>query len=483
MRETGRPKVSRRRLLAGAATGLVGGLAGCGYRPGGGDLAWEESLGSGGLLRTGTPRFTTTDDRLFAVRNQSGRTFDFESETWQEVENATVTAVDRDGTTLLDVETERQAVAPPAVTEGSVFVPVERGRVTAIDRDAAEIDPNEARTTTDGGESDATVGDEIRWRVDEITADDGESGESADDSESGESADDSESGESADDSESGESADDGESGESEGPPEIDGVRASDRLVAVIGATDFVVLDAETGERAFEVTEAWAELDDVGLGADADRVAVDGEDVWVVVEGTESDAGSEDVPSVVVRFGPSGERRAERPISDGVDWLVVVDGTVVLGNAGRGSSVTGYDRDLDRQFTLEVPTPADPPPVVEGDGGDTASRVYLTRSGTVRAVDVTAGEIAWERSGVPVNRGFAVDADGIYAVSSRARGQSIIAVGADGADRWTAPLPADVTVDDLFAVADRLVVVDDDELYGLHATPGERWSLLGAVRRW
>lgn len=455
MREARRSGISRRRLLAGAATGLVSGLAGCGYRPGGGDLAWEESLGSDGLLRTGTPRFTTTDNRLFAVRNQSGRTFDFESETWQEVENATVTAVDRDGTTRLDVETERQAVAPPAVTGRFVFVPVERGRVTAIDRDAAEIDSNEARTTTDGGESDATVGDEIRWRVDEITADDGESGESVGD---------------------------GESGESEVPPGIDGVRASDRLVAVVGATDIVALDAETGERAFGVTEAWTGVDDLGLGADADRVAVDGEDVWVAIEGTESDAGSGDVPSVVVRFGPNGERRAERPIPDGSDWLVVVDGTVVLGSAGRGS-VTGYDRNLGRRFTLEVPTPADPPPAVEGDGGDTASRVYLTRAGTVRAVDVTTGEVAWERSDVPVDRGFAVNADGIYAVGSRARGQSIVAVGADGADRWTAPLPADVTVDDLSAVADRLVVVDDDELYGLHSTPGERWSLLGAVRRW
>jgi len=88
---------TRRRLLAAAATAGAGALAGCGYRPGGGDLAWESSIRTNGLLGPGTTRFAVTADRLFAVRNQSGRTYDFETETWRNVENATVSAVDGTG--------------------------------------------------------------------------------------------------------------------------------------------------------------------------------------------------------------------------------------------------------------------------------------------------------------------------------------------------------------------------------------------------
>jgi len=36
--------------------------------------------------------------------------------------------------------------------------------------------------------------------------------------------------------------------------------------------------------------------------------------------------------LLVRFGPSGERRAERSVSVDVDWLVAVDETLVVGSA-------------------------------------------------------------------------------------------------------------------------------------------------------
>jgi len=38
-------------------------------------------------------------------------------------------------------------------------------------------------------------------------------------------------------------------------------------------------------------------------------------------------------------------------------------------------------------------------------------------------------------------------------------------------------PVVLAVDELFAVDGYLIVVDGDELYGLHAAPGERWSPL------
>jgi len=329
-----------------------------------------------------------------------------------------------------------------------------RGRTTAIDRDAAGIDPDAreatAGTASDGTGSDDDGGDDIRWQVDVVAPSGDESGESGGSDESNGSD---------------------ESGETEAPREIGGLSASDRLVAAVAGTKLVALDAETGDRAFTVTEAWP---DGGDGA-ADRVAVDGEDGWVA-SGGESDGGSAD--------GESADPASTRPVRPvrraprgaislgGRRWLVAVDETLVVGSAAAGT-VIGFDADLDRRFAVSAPTARDRPRVVDG-GDSTRRRIYLHGGGTIRALDVGDGEIAWERSDAPARRRAAVDADGIYAVRSR----GILAVGADGGDRWRAPLPEGVTVDELFAVGSRLIVVDDGELYGLHATPGERWSLLG-----
>jgi len=280
---------------------------------------------------------------------------------------------------------------------------------------------------TEGDETES--GDEIRWQVNVVVT--GESSESDESSKSGESS---------------------GSGGTEAPPAVDRIRAGDRLVAAVAGSELVALDAETGERAFSVTEAWP---DGGDGA-ADRVAVDGERRGVAVESEgegEVDGGSEEPVATLVRFGPSGERRAERSVSVDVDWLVAVDETLVVRSAaGNGE---GFDADLDRRFALSVPTPSDRPPVVEvadGAGGPDRNgptrRIYLRRGGAVRALDTGDGEVAWKRTDVPTHRRPAVDADGLYAVRSRA----VLAVGADGEDRWlAAPLPESVTVDELFAV--------------------------------
>ncbi|EMA56909.1 hypothetical protein [Halorubrum kocurii] len=463
---------TRRRFLAAAGVGLAGSVAGCGYRPGGGDLAWESSLGGGGLLRDGDRWFLPASDRLFVVWNRSGRTFDFGTETWRDVENAAVTALDSAGDSRLEAETERQAAGVPAVTETSVVVPVEGGRVTAIDREAAAFDRDER--AVDGGADEATERDATRWLSAVGAAD-------ADGSSEGDGA-----------AESDGTTDDDRSSESDGATDddraasVDAVRASDRLVAAVRRDDVIVLDAATGDRAFGLAAAWPDASDPGPGSVApDRVAVDGEDVWVAVSGADGESGSEDGP-VLARFDRTGERRVARALSSGVDWLAVVDGRVVVGDE-RADSVSGFDRDLDRRFALDAPTPGERPPIVDGDSSGEAlgSRVYLRRGETVRALDVAAGEVAWERDDLPAARGFAADGRGIYAVDRRTSrnggrrtGPTVVAVGADGADRWSAPLPEGVRVTELFAVGGRLLVVDGDDLYGLRAAPGERWSLLG-----
>ena len=451
---------SRRRVLAATGVGLAGALAGCGYRPGGGDLAWESSLGGGGLFGPGDRWFRPVGDRLFVVRNRSGRTYDFEDDAWRDYENAGVTALDPTGETRLEAETERQAAAPPAVTEAAIVVPVAGDRVTAIDRETAAFDLDDPGV--DDGGSGTDEPDPIRWQVDigAATADESSGSDGSTESDDG-------------------ATDDGPSAS------VDAVRASDRVVAAVIPDDTVVLDAETGDRAFDLAAAWPGVTELGPGAVApDRVAVDGEDVWVVVTGLDAASGS-DTDAVLARFDPTGERRVTRPLSSGADWLVVVDDTVVVGNTS-GDSVRGFDRSLDRRFALDVPTPRKRPPLVEGGGSDDAAGacVYLRRGETARALDVATGEIAWERDGLPASRPFAADVRGIYAVGreavregSRETRPVIVAVGAGGGDRWSAPLPDGVRVEALFAVGDRLLVVDGEELYGFRAAPGERWSLL------
>lgn len=444
-------RTSRRRFLAAAGVGIVGALAGCGYRPGGGDLAWESSFG-GGLLRAGDRWLLPAGDRLFVVRNRSGRTFDFEDDTWRDVENAAVTALDPAGDRRLDAETERRATGLPAVTETSVVVPVEGGRLTAIDRERAAFDPNDP--TTNG--ADDTAGDEptaIRWQVDVSPAD-------------------------------------RDTTERDREPTASAVRAGDRLAAAVIGGDVVAVDVEAGERTFDLATVWpADAGREIRSIAPDRVAVDGDDLWVAVEGPDGESGS-DGDAVLARFDPTGERRVTRSFPTDIDWLRVVDGTVVVGTAD-AESVGGFDRDLDRRFTVDAWVPPERPPAVEGkreDGGSTeggGSRVYLRRGETVRALDVAAGEIAWEHDGLPASRAFAADERGIYAVGRRAAreagrrtGPEVVAVAADGTVRWSAPLPEDVRVEELFAVGDRLIVVDGDDLYGFRAAPGERWSLIG-----
>ncbi|MFO8113909.1 MAG: PQQ-binding-like beta-propeller repeat protein [Halorubrum sp.] len=439
--------LSRRRFLAAVGLGVVGALAGCGYRPGGGDLAWESSLAGGGLLEVDDRWFLPAGDRLFVLRNRSGRTYDFESETWYDVENAAVTALDPAGDTRLEAETERRAAGPPAVTETSIVAPVEGDRVTAIDRETAALDLDDPTVDEDGSEADER--DPIRWQVDVDAA-------SAD----------------------GSTASADGSTDDDLPENVDAVRASDRLVAAVVGDDVVVLDAETGDRAFALSEAWPDGSDVGsLAVTPDRVAVDGGDAWVAVAGVGPDGGSGGDGTVLARFDPTGERRVARSLSVEVDWLAVFGGTLVARDSNE--RVTGYRRDLDRRFALSVSIPSSRPRAISRAGG----RFYYSAGGTMRAIDAAAGEVVWERSDLPTRDLLAADADGVYVAEDEVGlGEEdeprITAVGTDGENRWTAPLPDGVTVDELFAVGDRLIVVDDAELYGFRAAPGERWSLLG-----
>ncbi|SDF28665.1 hypothetical protein SAMN04488067_10395 [Halorubrum xinjiangense] len=446
------PTPSRRRFLAAAATGLAATTAGCGYVPGGGDLAWEESLPAGGLAFASDRWYRATNDRLVTVENHSGRTFDFEDNVWRDLSNAAVSLLTPDGAARGVGETERQVTGAPAVTDGAAFLPVEGGRLTAVDLagGAPSGGGSGAAEPADRDEGQS-MDDPVRWRVDAGSLLAGEAG----------------------DDETTESGDDGADATGSS---LQGVRASDALSVAVGARGVAAFDAQTGDPAFSVPDLWTDADGGG-GTPTDatsRVAVDGETVWALIP--ESASATDDDDAAVVGYDRSGDGRVERPVAGDNEWLVAVGGTVVTG--APGASLTGYDRKLDRRFSLDVraPTtrPSDVPP---GEG-----RLYYSRGGTVTAVDVDAEEVAFERSDLPSGH-FAADAAGVYVVTNAGgfgddAEPRAVAVDPDGAVRWRAPLPEGIEPEGLFAIGERLVVLDSGRAYGFHAAAGERPSLLG-----
>lgn len=137
---------SRRRLLrrAGVALGLglAGGLAGCGYRPGGGDIRWREEFRTGFY---GDDPVGIADGVLYGVTG-STRTYDFETGEW--VTRSSVVGYDTaDGAQLFDTEFEPDVAASALGDRGLA--------VAFADRTVAYL-------TADGEQWRASVDGEVR---------------------------------------------------------------------------------------------------------------------------------------------------------------------------------------------------------------------------------------------------------------------------------------------------------------------------------
>lgn len=123
-------RVSRRRLLAILGTGL-GTLAGCGYRPGGGDIRWTIRTGSG-MYR---PGFVLTAGETLFVVNQSEPAFDMDTQSFGQAGRITA----YDATT----GTERWLKRPyplgePAVHDDTLYVGTKGGELLAVETDGTE---------------------------------------------------------------------------------------------------------------------------------------------------------------------------------------------------------------------------------------------------------------------------------------------------------------------------------------------------------
>lgn len=172
-------------MLAAIGTGLAAGFAGCGYQPGAGDLAWTTSAGTSGIpLRSGDRRWFTARDRLVAIQNRSGRSYDFDAGRWVDVRDARVTVYDAAGEGR-SVRTDAQYDGEPALTADGIYVPLEGGRVSALEwPDDHEVDDGDeamTRWTTDrtGEPLELVAGDGLVVGItgDELLAFDADSGD------------------------------------------------------------------------------------------------------------------------------------------------------------------------------------------------------------------------------------------------------------------------------------------------------------------
>lgn len=126
---------SRRRFLAGVGTAIGSALAGCGYRPGGGDIRWESSVSRGTF---GLDGLSVTGGMLYTVVHED-RTFDFESRTWGERGQVAAYAPADDGLTTRWSETTTPLRAH-AFGDGSV--------VAVIDAEVVRFDADGERWRT-----------------------------------------------------------------------------------------------------------------------------------------------------------------------------------------------------------------------------------------------------------------------------------------------------------------------------------------------
>lgn len=129
-RGSSRRGVSRRRLLALAGAAGIGALAGCGYRPGGGDVRWETDAG-GGLYRADD--LLATGGTVFTVA-RSVHGFDWDTEEWGD--SGYVTAYDA-ASGLKLWQHQGPPVGESATYRETLYVGTEEGTLLALGADGA----------------------------------------------------------------------------------------------------------------------------------------------------------------------------------------------------------------------------------------------------------------------------------------------------------------------------------------------------------
>lgn len=435
-----RGSLNRRALLGTLATGVAASLAGCGYQPAAGEYAWSESVSIGPDVpfSDAESAWIGGTDLLYGVANVSGRVPQPGEGGWRELDEAHVSAFDTTGEEQWTTDATEQYVGEPALADGTVYLALEGGSITAIG----------AGTDGEG---------EVRWTTD-VDADDGAgdrdegSDESGEDDEHGdyENGD----GEDQEREDGDERADDGDgTDDSEEEPELELAAGSELLVALRDG-DLRGLEPATGEELFEA--------EIPASQNSITIAAAGEYAWVSF--------LEDDEHHLTVFDTGGERET-RSLPEGPEWLAAGDDLALLGLEDE-SAVWGVDPDGNRQFELDLEfEPGPRPPVIVGD------TAYLEAGGDLLAIDLEAGERLWNLDS-PLSGGLVTDADNIYGWASGS-GCGLASVDSSGEFQWEATLPDEITCrDDLFILEDTLVVAGSNGgLTGFRTEPGRRYSIV------
>lgn len=383
------PRRSRRDLLAATSAGLAAGLAGCGYRPAGGEHAWERDVRGGVSWPTEDgPRWLADDDRLYRLRNRDGRRF--RDGDWVDVRDAHVTAYDARGEVAWSGATPEPIEGPAVAANGTVVCRREDGRLAGLSGDDL---------TSDGRETDATA-----WTV---------------------------------------------AGPADRIPSH--FEAGGDVVVLADDERLVGVDLASGDERFA-----RERTSIGLRTIA-SIGVGTDRVWVVGDGA------------VAVLDRDGSVLATRSISEAPDRLVpTAEGACFR----TGKELVTLDAAGERVGTVTVDG-IGPATVVPAD-----NRYYHYGGGVLTAVDVTSGERAWTSNEHRFRTQLVADENGVYGrVSDDESDCAFAAVTADGESWWRAPAHAVGCAGDLRALGDRLVVRDDDRLYGFRTSPGNRWTVL------
>lgn len=428
-----RERTTRRGLLASIVVGTAS-LAGCGYQPAGGELAWTESVGSGpGFARSGDDRWFDDGDFLYRIRNRSGTGISYGDDLgFVEFDDARVTAYDSRGQHVWGGSTAAQYAGDPAVVDGRVYLPLANGSVAALERTDTDEETGDYRS-----DDDATV-----WTTEWIAVDSGSEDGSGDGSETNTSEANTSETSSADDSETA--------------PAL-AVTAGSELVVGFHDAGVVAFDAATGDEQFAF-----EVDDLEVTA-IDDGAVAGDRAWFVATGTDDE-------TVALTIDTDGTVRAEVSLRSSLDWLETTDSTALL---ALEDELWALDAAGDRRFTVQLDGSVTP--LLVGD------RLYCidTAAGSIVAVDLDLSESVWRRDGYSFEA-VTADADGVYAVGTAPEmdGCGLFGVTASGEPWWQVPMLEDVRCHgDLFALGDRLAFRAGGELYGFRRKPGERYTIL------
>ncbi|QLK27713.1 PQQ-binding-like beta-propeller repeat protein [Natrinema zhouii] len=426
-----RERTTRRGLLTSIVVGTAS-LAGCGYQPAGGELAWTESVGS---ARSGDERWVDDGDFLYRVRNRSGTGISYGDDFgFTTLDDARVTAYDSRGQHVWGGSTDAQYAGDPAVVDGRVYLPLANGSVAALERTETDEETADYRSN-----DDATV-----WTTEWTAVDSGSADGSADGSEANTSETNTSETSSADDSEAA--------------PALTVTAGSELVVGFHGA-GVVAFDAATGDEQFAF-----EGDDLEVTA-IDDGAVAGDRAWFVATGTDDE-------TVALTIDTDGTVRTVVSLRSSLNWLETTDSTALL---ALEDELRAFDAAGDRQFTVQLDGSGTP--LLVGD------RLYCvdTAAGSIVAVDLDSSESVWRRDGYSFEA-VTADADGVYAVGTAPEmdGCGLFGVTASGKPWWQVPMLEEVgCYGDLFPVGDRLVLRVGGELYGFHREPGARYTVLSA----